>query len=139
MIETIKYNNLIIAIIIYGDYQKDGISFITPPEFSLQLGYLNHPAGHRIVPHVHNPIHRETIGTQEVLFIKSGSIKIDFYSSQQKYLESRTLSARDMVLLASGGHGIEILEPTIMFEVKNGPYLDDMDKVRFEGEKDKLE
>ncbi len=137
MIETITYNNTIIAIIIYKDYQKDGISFITPQECSLQLGYMSHPTGYQIMPHVHNPVHRETVGTQELLFIRNGVIKIDFYSSDQKYLESRELSTGDIVLLASGGHGITVLEPTIMFEVKNGPYLDGTDKIRFEGKNDK--
>jgi hypothetical protein len=85
------------------------------------------------MPHIHHPVRRETIGTQEVLFIKEGVIRIDFYSFEQVYLESRQLSAGDFVLLVGAGHGITVLEPAIIVEVKNGPYLSEADKGRFEG------
>jgi hypothetical protein len=39
----------------------------------------------------------------------------------------------DVILLAYGGHGFEMLEPTEMIEVKQGPYAGDNDKTRFEG------
>jgi hypothetical protein len=48
------------------------------------------------------------------------------------YLESRILSAGDVILLAFGGHGFEMLEPTEIIEVKQGPYAGDQDKTRFE-------
>lgn len=136
MIETITYNKTIIAIIIYKDYQTEGIAFITPKEFSLQLGYMNRPAGYQIMPHTHNPIRRETVGTQEVLFIKSGAIRIDFYTLDHHYVQSRDLSAGDIIMLAGAGHGITVLEPVVMVEVKNGPYCPEADKARFECKKD---
>ena len=37
-----------------------------------------------------------------------------------------------MILLAAGGHGFEMLEPTEIIEVKQGPYCGDRDKTRFE-------
>ncbi|MGA9347295.1 MAG: hypothetical protein WBW48_00640 [Anaerolineae bacterium] len=135
MIETISHHGSITAIIVYKDHHVDGIEFITPNEFSLQLGYMSRPAGYQVIPHTHNPIRRETIGTQEVLFIKEGVIRIDFYSFEQVYLESRQLSAGDFVLLVGAGHGLTILEPATIVEVKNGPYIPGADKGRFEGVK----
>lgn len=41
------------------------------------------------------------------------------------------LHAGDVILLASGGHGFEIIEAAEIIEVKQGPYLGDEDKVRF--------
>jgi len=70
-----------------------------------------------------------------VLFIKSGKIRIDFYSFDKVYLESRELAAGDIILLAGAGHGIEVLEETTLVEVKNGPYIDGFDKGRFEGKR----
>ena len=35
------------------------------------------------------------------------------------------------LLLAHGGHGFHMLEPSEMIEVKQGPYAGDMDKTRF--------
>lgn len=131
--EQIVSENSLLAIIIRSDYHKDGIEFFTPDDFSQQLGYMSHPMGKKIQPHVHNPVPREVHYTQEVLFIRKGKIKIDFYTQNQKYLESRVLNAGDVVLLASGGHGFTMLEPTEMIEVKQGPYAGEKEKTRFEG------
>jgi len=78
-------------------------------------------------------VQRNIVGTHEVLFMKSGRIRIDFFSYQKTYLESRELSVGDLVLLAGAGHGIVFLEPSTMVEVKNGPYIEEADKKRFEG------
>lgn len=135
MIETIRHDDSIVAIIMYQGHRlgENQIEFITPNEFSLQLGYMNRPAGYQVMPHTHNPVRRETIGTQEVLFIKEGVVEIDQYSFERVYLESRKLSAGDLILLAGAGHGITVLEPATIVEVKNGPFVSGADKGRFEG------
>jgi mannose-6-phosphate isomerase-like protein (cupin superfamily) len=69
--------------------------------------------------------------TKEVLFIKSGKVRVDFYDDNQKYLESFILQQGDVVLLASGGHGFEMIEASEIIEVKQGPYAGDHDKTRF--------
>ena len=132
MIEKIQYKKQTIAIIVKSNFRKDGVSFLTEPEFPLQLGYMNHPKGHEIQPHVHNPIHRETQDTYEVLFVKEGHMRIDFFNFEKDYLSSRELHSGDFVLLVGAGHGITMLEPTILIEVKNGPYCPEKDKERFE-------
>lgn len=137
MIEKIIHKDIVIALIIYKGYKQDGIQFLSPNEYSLQLGYMTRPKGYKVLPHIHNPVHRHTIGTQEVLFIKSGEIRIDFYSFEQLFLESRKLSAGDIILLAGAGHGIEVLKEAEIVEVKNGPFIEGVDKGRFEGKKGK--
>ena len=136
MIETIKHQEEVIAIIVRKDYCKEGIEFVTPEDFSLQLGHMTRPVGYKIIPHTHKPFRRETVGTQEVLFIKSGRVRVDFYSFEQVYLESRDLDAGDLILLAGAGHGITILETATIVEVKNGPFIEGADKGRFEGKKE---
>jgi hypothetical protein len=136
MIEKIEHKNAVIALILRRSFEQDGIQFLSPNDYLLQLGYMKRPAGYQIVPHVHNPVPRNTVGTQEVLFIKSGEIRIDFYSFEQKYLESRTLSAGDIILLAGAGHGIEVLKEAEIIEVKNGPFVAGADKGRFEGKRE---
>ena len=133
MIEYIKHNDQLLAIIIFHTFNKSGISFVTPNELSQQLAYMKHPAGKLIQPHIHNPVPRKVQYTQEVLFIKSGRLRVDFYDNGQNYLESRVLSAGDVILLATGGHGFEVLEDLEMIEVKQGPYSGDIDKTRFSG------
>jgi len=133
MIETIEKNGQNFAVIIRGNFHQPGIHFFTPDNFSQQLAYMNHPVGKVIDPHVHNPVLREVIFTQEVLFLKRGKLRVDFYDDSRNYLESRILSGGDVILLASGGHGFEVLEEVEIIEVKQGPYTGDQDKTRFEG------
>jgi mannose-6-phosphate isomerase-like protein (cupin superfamily) len=82
---------------------------------------------------VHNPVSRNVHYTQEVLLIKSGKLRVDFYDDGQNYLESRVLEGGDVILLATGGHGFEVIEEVEMIEVKQGPYAGDQDKTRFTG------
>jgi mannose-6-phosphate isomerase-like protein (cupin superfamily) len=135
LIERIETRDQFIALIVRSEFEKDGIEFFTPDEFSQQLAYMNRPKGYTIDPHVHNPVSREIKLTQEVLFVKSGRVRIDFYSSDKEFLESSELTTGDVILLASGGHGFTMLEPTEMIEVKQGPYAGEEDKTRFEGKK----
>lgn len=131
MIERIEHDNILLALIIKASFKKNGIEFFTPSDFSQQLGYMNRPKGYVIDPHVHNLVERKVTLTQEVLYIKSGIVRIDFFTNQQNYLESRVVEKGDVVLLASGGHGFEMLEDAEMIEVKQGPYCGDDDKTRF--------
>ena len=132
MIERFLCDGRELAVIIRSSFRKNGIEFFTPNTFSQQIGYMSRPKGYIIPPHVHNPVSRVVHYTNEVLFIKAGKLRVDFYNVTQKYLESTILEQGDVVLLAYGGHGFEMLEPTEIIEVKQGPYAGDMDKTRFD-------
>jgi hypothetical protein len=119
------------AIIVRHDFHHPGIRFFTPNDFSQQLGHMAHRAGHRIAPHTHLEVARDPRPTQEVLIIRSGRVRVDFYGDGRCRLGSRTLDAGDVILLVSGGHGFEVLDDCEMFEVKPGPYREGEDKVRF--------
>lgn len=131
-IETVRNLDQTIGIIIRASFKAEGIQFFTPDMFSQQLAYMNRPEGYVIPPHVHAPVKRDVAWTQEVLFIKSGRIRVDFFTDGRHYLESRILQTGDVILLAAGGHGFEMLEPSEIIEVKQGPYCGDQDKTRFQ-------
>jgi mannose-6-phosphate isomerase-like protein (cupin superfamily) len=124
-------NGELIALVIGSRFEKDGIEFFTPANFSQQLAYMYHDIGMVIPPHIHNRVDREVQLTQEVLFVRKGRVRVDLFDKKQKLLTSVTLESGDVILLASGGHGFTMLEPTEMIEVKQGPYLGDRDKTRF--------
>jgi len=132
LIEKVSHSERMLALILRASYRSEGIQFFTPDDFSQQLGYMNRPKGYVIPPHVHNPVPREVQFTKEVLYIKSGRVRVDFYGDDQNYLESRVLERGDVILLAFGGHGFEMLEPAEMIEVKQGPYAGEADKMRFD-------
>ncbi|MBR1785708.1 MAG: hypothetical protein IJ756_00885 [Paludibacteraceae bacterium] len=96
------------------------------------MGYMNRPTDYIIAPHVHNLVERKVELTQEVLIVRSGKVRVDFYDDGKSYLESRIINKGDVVLLAHGGHGFKVLEHAEMIEVKQGPYCGEQDKVRFE-------
>ena len=131
MIESIKFCQSTLSIIVRKNFHQSGIHFFTPNDYSQQLGYMSHPKGKEIQPHVHKNVQREVNYTQETLFIRKGKLQVDFYSDDQVFLESRILEGGDMILLIKGGHGFKVLEDLEMFEVKQGPYAGDEDKIKF--------
>jgi len=131
MVEEIFHRNKLLSIIIRSNYSKEGIAFFTPESFSQQLGYMQREKGYEIEPHVHNTVERNIILTQEVLFIKSGRVRVDYYDDDKVYLESKIVESGDVVLLASGGHGFKMIEKSEIIEVKQGPYCGMEDKTRF--------
>ncbi|GFI19314.1 hypothetical protein IMSAGC009_04494 [Lachnospiraceae bacterium] len=133
MLEQIKKKDKLLAVVIRNNYTCEGIDFITPNEYSQQVAYMHHPDGKVIEAHIHNLVHRNVVMTQEVLVIKRGKLRVDFYDDYEDYLESIILSAGDVILLISGGHGFTVLEEVEMIEVKQGPYSGDADKKKFIG------
>ncbi|PWC39502.1 hypothetical protein [Azospirillum sp. TSO35-2] len=133
MIETIDHDGRTLAIIVRAEFREPGITFFTPSSFSQQLAFMRHPAGKTIAPHLHNPVHREVDYTQEVLLIRRGILRVDFYDGGRTYLHSRLLQAGDVILLASGGHGFQVIEEVEMVEVKQGPFAGAADKSCFDG------
>lgn len=131
-IEEIREDGHLLAMIIRANHEAYGVEFYTPNEFSQQLAAMGHPKGKVIPPHVHNSVAREVEFTKEVLIIKQGKLRVDFYREDQSYINSTILYPHDVILLARGGHGFEVLEDLQMIEVKQGPYAGEKDKIRFQ-------
>lgn len=124
-IEHIEVDRRIAAIIVRNEFRPEGIQFVTPDDFSQQLGFMRRPLGYVIQPHIHKHVDRESTLTQEVLYVRSGRVRVDFYGDDEKLRESREIQTGDVILLSAGGHGFEMLEDSELIEVKQGPYLDD--------------
>lgn len=131
-IETVTHGIEILALIIRAEYDKPGIHFFTPANFSQQVAAMTRPKGHKIAAHVHNLLVRQVLYTQEVLVIKRGKVKVNLYSSSLEFIDEKILETGDVIVLCSGGHSLEMLEETSMIEVKQGPYAGDNDKTQFQ-------
>lgn len=131
MIEKVIIDGELHAIIIPSNFAEPGVHFFTPNELSQQLAFMKHSPRKKIQPHTHNPVPREVLYTQEVLFIRKGKLRVDFYSDRKELVETKILSNGDVILLVQGGHGFEVLEEVEMIEVKQGPYVGEQDKTRF--------
>lgn len=129
----------LLAVIVKAKFRQDGLKFFVPDDYPQQLGYMRRPQGYVIASHIHRPVLRRIKLTQEVLFIRSGKIRIDFYDEKKHYVESRVVKQGDVVFMAFGGHGFEFMKNTDMIEVKQGPFLKKVQPVRFEAVlKDKI-
>jgi hypothetical protein len=131
VIETIRIEENVCALIVRKSFYGDNIEFFTKPEDSLQLGYMRREKGYKIQPHAHKKVVRSVEYTNEVLFIKSGVVKVKFYDDELKFRVSCVLDEGDTILLMACGHGFEMIEESQILEVKQGPYAGDEDKFRF--------
>ena len=121
-VEEIRMGDKICAIVLRKEFHKPGANFFTPAEFSQQLGMLIHDKGKRVERHRHKLIKREIFRTQEVLVLIEGKIRVSLFTDDAQIIKTLDLKAGDTILLASGGHSVEILEPSKIVEVKQGPY-----------------
>jgi quercetin dioxygenase-like cupin family protein len=122
LFEEIASEGQVLAYIIRASIRSERTTFLTPPEFKQQVGFVVYPQGGEIHRHVHRPLKRHLEGTSEVLFVRSGRCEVDLYNTRHDFVATRELGAGDVVLLVDGGHGFRILEDTVFLEIKQGPY-----------------
>lgn len=120
------------AILIPSDHAVDGIEFYSPQNFPQQLGAMTRPKGYIVKAHVHNIIDRNISITQEVLILRSGHLRVRLFDVNLNEDAVFEMHPGDVLLLASGGHEITMLEESVLVEVKQGPYLGVDDKTHFE-------
>jgi mannose-6-phosphate isomerase-like protein (cupin superfamily) len=130
VIEWIEFDGVLWAIVLRREFDRPGIHFLTEPSCNLQLAHMSHPKGHSIEPHYHPRQERTIHGTSEVLLVKSGSIRVDFFTEEGSPRGNVSLVAGDAILLTEGAHGIEMVEPSSFIEVKQGPFLEGGDKIK---------
>jgi hypothetical protein len=130
-IERISWDGQPLAYIIRTEMNPEKTTFLTPPEFNLQVGFVVYPAVGEITRHVHRPLERHIVGTSEVLVVKKGLCQIDIYNDDRELVATRELRAGDTMLMVGGGHGFRMLEDTVFLEIKQGPYSGLDEKVRF--------
>ena len=133
MIEKIIFKKKLLALIVRGKYRnRKGITFFTPNDSTQQFGYMKHAKKHIIKPHLHKKRVTKISYTTEVILILKGILRVDFYISNKKYLFSKILKPKDIIMLVHGGHGFKVLKSVEMLEIKQGPYSLSKDKIKFE-------
>jgi hypothetical protein len=129
--EIVNWNGKPLVYIIHSDPLPEQTTFITPPEFKQQVGFVVYPAGGVITRHIHLALERHLVGTCEVLVLLKGHCLIDVYNDEKELVATRELMKGDVMLMVGGGHGFRMLEDTVFLEVKQGPYLVKEEKERF--------
>ena len=130
-VEIISDGSTPLAYIVDAAWAPTATEFLTPGDFTQQMGMIVYGAGEHIIPHVHIPVRREIEGTCECIVVRSGMCEVDIYNSAREFVATRTLTQGTIILLLGGGHGFRMIEDTVLFEVKQGPYVGNRDKERF--------
>jgi uncharacterized protein with PhoU and TrkA domain len=130
-VERIVHNEQVLCILISASLLPDQTTFITPPEYKQQVGFVVYPAGGEIARHTHRALERHLTGTSEVLVVKEGHCYIDIYNDAHELVATRELRTGDVMLMVGGGHGFRMLEDTVFLEIKQGPYTGLDEKERF--------
>ena len=130
MIEKVNHKKKLLALIVRGKYRnKKGITFFTPKESTQQFGYMKHKKKYIIKPHLHKKRVTKILYTTEVILLLKGMLRVDFYNLRQKYLFSKIIKKKDIIMLVHGGHGFKVLKDVEMIEIKQGPYILSKDKI----------
>jgi|SaaInlStandDraft_1057018.scaffolds.fasta_scaffold212274_2 hypothetical protein len=121
----------LLAIIIRKEEMINDKDFATENEQEIQLASFNLSKGTEILKHYHPEQKRIVVSTSEVITLIEGKLKINIYDDNQELIASEIITSGDTVGLFSGGHGIEVLEHSKFVESKQGPYIENIDKIRF--------
>jgi hypothetical protein len=122
-IETIEYNGIKFAQVIWADTRVAQTTFFSPPESSFQFGLLAHEAGFVEAPHLHRPITREIDDLQQMFVVQRGVVAVQLYTDDKVLLKEVVLRAGDAIVLIHGVHAIRVLEDMQCISVKQGPFL----------------
>ena len=131
LVERIYWGETCLTLIIRAGFLPDKTTFLTPPDYKQQVGYIVYPAGGEIQRHVHRPLERHLVGTSEVVIVRRGRCEIDIYNDERELVAVRELREGDIALMVSGGHGFRMPEDTVFLEVKQGPYMELDEKEQF--------
>ena len=133
MIEKIIHKKRLLALIVRGKYRnKKGVNFFTPNNSTQQFGYIKHKKEYIIKPHLHKKRLTKIYHTSEVILLLKGILRVDFYNKSKRYIYSKILKEKDIIMLVHGGHGFKVLKNVEMLEIKQGPYNLIKDKIKFE-------
>jgi len=124
-------NGNLLASIIKKDDMKGDKYFATADEQDLQIAKFDLKKDTEILRHIHLEQERKIMTTSEVIILTEGEMVVDIYSEELEPLHSEVLFKGDILALFKGGHGLRMSSDCKFIEVKQGPYLEEIDKKRF--------
>jgi len=112
---------------------KDGLNFITDDSEFIQVGTWCYNNEKKLDRHRHNEIERISNITQECVIIMQGSMEVNVYDGNNKFVDNFRMNGGDFAVFLAGGHEYIIKsDNTKIIETKNGPFLGvELDKTRF--------
>lgn len=118
-----KNKNILVFSIVKKEEIKNERINLSPEDQFLQASICPMQPGKIINAHKHLESEKKATKSQEAWLVYEGLVEVKFYDLDSSFLCSRKLKSGDLMILFNGGHKLEILEKTILFEFKNGPYF----------------
>ncbi len=135
-VETIEYDGIKYAEVIWSTVSVDHTTFYSPAESSFQFGLLAHKAGFVEPPHYHKPVKRTIADLQQMFVVQRGVVVVQLYSDDGILLREITMHSGDAIVLIHGVHAIRVTEDMQCISVKQGPFLGtESDKISVEVKK----
>lgn len=130
MIERIDHNGEEVATIIRANHIVHGAEFVSSNEDPLQVGMLERRKGDVAQPHWH-PYEPQTISAMhEIIFVVRGRLRLTIFDeATEGEIYKTELLQGDLVVHKKHGHGVEFLEDSLIYEVKQGPFTGEKSKV----------
>src|SRR5690349_3780733 len=98
-VEIISWEGRPLAYVIRNELLPNATTFLTPPEFKQQVGFVVYESGGEVARHLHRPLQRQLIGTSEVLILRKGRCIMDVYNNDKVLIASRELYEGDIMLM----------------------------------------
>jgi len=125
-VEKIYKGKKLIAIIFRNYIKVDGLNFFTENDNFFQIGAHNRKKGLKLKPHIHNVEEPLIINkVQEWILVQEGKIRVTLYTKKGDVIIKKILSRGDSILLIDEGHGVDFVEDSKLFEIKQGPFPKD--------------
>lgn len=122
-VESIEYNGIKYAEIIWADTRVEETTFFSPPESSFQFGLLAHKTGFVELPHYHKPVTRTIDDLQQMFVVQRGVVAIQLYSDSGDLFREIIMRTGDAIVLIHGVHAIRVIEDMQCISIKQGPFL----------------
>lgn len=123
LMENIFLNKKLVAVRVRAF--PDGTNPVSSPDGALQLLTMKRAKGDVAKAHRHIPKRRVTTLLQECLIVVKGKIRYELFDNNKKCFRRVVVKAGEAMLILNVAHEVYFLEDSLVYEVKNGPFIDD--------------
>ena len=128
-IELIEDDGVLYAEYLPANTEYDRQAFFSDRSAGFQFGVTVWPSGHRELAHYHKKMDVGVVSCSEFIFLQSGRMTITFYTRGGREVTKVNLSKGDAIVLVDGAHSLFIDEHVQAIMIKQGPFVDNLEKV----------
>lgn len=98
---------------------------VTESDGALQLLTMKREKGDTVKAHRHVPKKRVTEMLQECLIVVRGKVQYDLFDEAGACFKKVVVGEGEAMLILGVSHAVHFLEKSLVYELKNGPFMDD--------------